>query len=114
MDGHPTVSEVYERVRREDSRISLGTLYRTISLLERYDLIERYDFGILGRGGREGARFESAGGKKHHDHLIDVDTGEVLEFREERIEELQREVAERMGYELQGHRLELYAVKRKE
>ena len=98
---HPDVEEVYRRAIAIDPRISIATVYRTVRLFEEAGILERHDF----RDGR--ARYEPAS-EEHHDHLIDIETGEVLEFRNEEIERLQVEVARRMGYELVDHRMELY------
>ncbi len=98
---HPDVEEVYRRATAIDPRISIATVYRTVRLFEEAGILERLDF----RDGR--ARYEPAG-EEHHDHLIDIETGEVHEFRNERIERLQEEVAREMGFELVDHRLELY------
>jgi len=98
---HPDVEEVHHRAAAIDPRISLATVYRTIRLFERESLLEKHEFGH----GR--ARYERASGQ-HHDHLIDIDSGKVMEFVNPRIEELQREIAESLGYRLVGHRLELY------
>ena len=100
---HPDVEEVYRRASAQDSRISLSTVYRTVRLLEGAGIVERHDFG----DGR--ARYEPAG-HGHHDHLINVDTGEVMEFRNEQIERLQESVARELGFRLIGHRLELFGV----
>lgn len=106
-DDHPDVELLYQRASEIDSRISIATVYRTVRLFEEANILERHDFG----DGR--ARYEEAP-RDHHDHLIDVKTGEVLEFQNEKIEELQRRVAEELGYELVDHRLELYGVRRKD
>ncbi len=98
---HPDVEEVYRRATAIDPRISIATVYRTVRLFEEAGILDRLDF----RDGR--ARYEPAG-EEHHDHLIDIETGEVHEFRNERIERLQEEVAREMGFELVDHRLELY------
>lgn len=98
---HPDVEEVYRRAIAIDPRISIATVYRTVRLFEEAGILERHDF----RDGR--ARYEPAG-EEHHDHLIDIETGEVLEFRNEEIERLQVEVARKLGYELVDHRMELY------
>ncbi|RMF69452.1 MAG: transcriptional repressor [Alphaproteobacteria bacterium] len=98
---HPDVEEVYRRAIAIDPRISIATVYRTVRLFEEAGILERHDF----RDGR--ARYEPAS-EEHHDHLIDIETGEVLEFRNEEIERLQVEVARQMGYELVDHRMELY------
>lgn len=100
---HPDVEQVYRRATALDSRISIATVYRTVRLFEEASILERHDFG----DGR--SRYEESP-QEHHDHLIDVESGRVIEFREEEIELLQRRVAERLGYRLVGHRLELYAV----
>ncbi len=102
-NDHPDVEEVYKRVNELDDRISLSTVYRTVRLFEESGIIERHDFG----DGR--ARYEQAD-SEHHDHLIDVKTGEVIEFRNEQIEKLQILVAEELGYQLIDHKLELYGV----
>ncbi|MEM1315657.1 MAG: Fur family transcriptional regulator [Pseudomonadota bacterium] len=102
-DDHPDVEELYRRAAEEDSAISLATVYRTVKLFEEAGILDRIDFG----DGR--ARYEDAE-REHHDHLIDLNSGEVVEFIDEEIEALQRKVAERLGYELRGHRLELYGV----
>ncbi|EKV27678.1 Fe2+/Zn2+ uptake regulation protein [Caenispirillum salinarum AK4] len=102
-DDHPDVEEVYRRATAVDPKISIATVYRTVRLLEEAEILERHDFG----DGR--ARYEEAS-EDHHDHLIDINTGAVIEFHSEEIEELQREIARRYGYRLVGHRLELYGV----
>ena len=101
---HPDVEQLYQRATAVDSRISIATVYRTVKLFEEADILERHDFGD-GRG-----RYEEVP-KEHHDHLIDVKSGEVIEFRDDDIERLQQEVARRLGYRLVGHRLELYGTK---
>jgi Fur family ferric uptake transcriptional regulator len=100
-EDHPDVEEVFRRASAVDSRISLSTVYRTMRLFETAGLLERREFG----GGR--ARYERAE-SHHHDHLIDIENGKVIEFRDEEIERLQEAVAKRLGYELTGHRMELY------
>jgi len=100
---HPDVEQVYRRATALDPRISIATVYRTVRLFEEASILERHDFG----DGR--SRYEESP-EEHHDHLIDVESGRVIEFREEEIEALQRGVAEKLGYRLVGHRLELYAV----
>ena len=100
---HPNVETVHERANTIDDRISLATVYRTLRLFEDVNILERHDFG----DGR--ARYESAD-QEHHDHLIDVKSGTVIEFQNNEIEKLQTAVAENLGYKLVGHRLELYAV----
>jgi Fur family ferric uptake transcriptional regulator len=102
-DDHPDVEEVYRRATAIDSRISIATVYRTVRLFEEADILERHDFG----DGR--ARYEESP-NEHHDHLIDVQSGRVIEFTSAEIEALQREIARRYGYRLVGHRLELYGV----
>ncbi len=101
---HPDVEQVHERASKIDNKISIATVYRTVKLFEEAGILERHDFGE----GR--ARYEERS-DDHHDHLIDVKSGEVLEFVNEEIERLQVEVARRMGYRLVDHRMELYAVK---
>lgn len=100
---HPDVEEVYRRATSVDPRISIATVYRTVRLFEEADILERHDFG----DGR--ARYEEAP-NNHHDHLIDVNSGKVIEFQSDEIEALQREIARRYGYRLIGHRLELYGI----
>jgi Fur family ferric uptake transcriptional regulator len=100
---HPDVEELYRRCSKVDDRISISTVYRTVRLFEDAGIIERHDF----REGR--ARYETLS-ESHHDHLINLRTGEVIEFQSEEIERLQAEVARKLGYRLIDHRLELYAV----
>ncbi len=100
---HPDVEELYQRSVEIDSKISIATVYRTVRLFEETGLLERLDFG----DGR--ARYEEASGE-HHDHLINVKTGEIIEFQNEAIEALQDKVAEEFGFKLVGHRLELFGV----
>ena len=102
-DDHPDVEELYRRASAVDPNISISTVYRTVKLFEDAGIIERHDF----RDGR--SRYEPAP-DEHHDHLIDLRSGRVIEFRSEEIEEMQRLIAERLGYKLVDHRLELYAV----
>src|SRR5579885_2659917 len=102
-DDHPDVEELYRRCSRVDDRISISTVYRTVRLFEDAGIIERHDF----REGR--ARYETSP-EAHHDHLINLRTGEVIEFQSEEIERLQAEVARKLGFRLVDHRLELYAV----
>jgi Fur family transcriptional regulator, ferric uptake regulator len=102
-DDHPDVEEVHRRASARDARISLSTVYRTVRLLEGAGIIERHDFG----DGR--ARYEP-GDHGHHDHLINVTTGEVIEFKNEQIERLQESVARELGFHLIGHRLELFGT----
>jgi len=100
---HPDVEELYRRASAVDPNISISTVYRTVKLFEDAGIIERHDF----RDGR--SRYEPAP-EEHHDHLIDLRSGRVIEFRSEEIEEMQRLIAEKLGYRLVDHRLELYAV----
>jgi Fur family ferric uptake transcriptional regulator len=102
-EDHPDVEELYRRCAQLDEHISISTVYRTVKLFEDAGIIERHDF----REGR--ARYEQLR-ESHHDHLINLRSGEVIEFQSEEIERLQREVARRLGYRLVDHRLELYAV----
>ena len=105
-EDHPDAIEIHRRAVERDAGVSLATVYRTMKALEESGAIQRHAFG-------DGpARFEKAEGA-HHDHLIDVDTGDVIEFTSDRIEALQEEIAERLGYEIVHHRLELYGRKRK-
>ncbi len=102
-DDHPDVEEVYRRAAERDDGISIATVYRTVRLFEEAGILTRHDFG----DGR--ARYEPVA-DDHHDHLIDIQTGKVVEFTNEEIERLQAEVAEKLGYRLVDHRLELYGV----
>jgi Fur family transcriptional regulator, ferric uptake regulator len=102
-DDHPDVEELYRRCVKVDEKISISTVYRTVKLFEDAGIIARHDF----REGR--ARYEQSP-ESHHDHLIDLRSGEVIEFRSEDIERLQNEIARKLGYRLVDHRLELYAV----
>ncbi len=103
-EDHPDVEELHARANALDSRISLATVYRTVKLLEEAGILDRLEFG----DGR--ARFEDSQ-RDHHDHLIDMDTGEVIEFCDPEIEALQEKIARRLGYRLEGHRLELLGRK---
>lgn len=103
-EDHPDVEQVYQRASAVDDNISIATVYRTVRMFEEANILERHDFG----DGR--ARYEEAP-DQHHDHLIDVNSGDVIEFHNEEIEELQRMVAEKLGYKLVGHRLELYGTR---
>jgi Fur family ferric uptake transcriptional regulator len=103
-EDHPDVEEVYRRASAEDPRISLSTVYRTVRLFENKGILERHEFGDEKR-----ARYEPAG-HGHHDHLINVKTGEVIEVRNEQIERLQESVARELGFRLIGHRLELFGT----
>jgi Fur family ferric uptake transcriptional regulator len=100
---HPDVEQVHKRATKIDPNISLATVYRTVRLFEEASILERHDFG----DGR--ARYEETP-ESHHDHLIDIQSGRVIEFSNEDIEKLQKRVADELGYKLVGHRLELYAV----
>lgn len=100
---HPDVEELYNRAAAVDPKISLATVYRTVKLFEETGILEKHEFG----DGR--ARYEAAD-REHHDHLIDVHSGEVIEFVDPEIEALQEQIAAKLGYRLMGHRLELYAV----
>jgi Fur family ferric uptake transcriptional regulator len=100
---HPDVEELYRRAVAIDSGISIATIYRTVRLFEESGILDRHDFG----DGR--ARYEEAS-DEHHDHLIDMRSGDVIEFQDEEIEALQQKIAERLGYRLAGHRLELYGT----
>ena len=100
---HPDVEKVYRRASEMDPKISIATVYRTVRLFEEANIIERHDFG----DGR--SRYEEAT-DEHHDHLIDIQSGKVIEFQNQEIEALQEEIAEKHGMKLVGHRLELYGV----
>ncbi len=102
-EDHPDVEAVYQRATRIDPRISIATVYRTVRLFEEASILERHDFG----DGR--ARYEELQ-DEHHDHLVDIESGKVIEFSNQEIERLQIEVARKLGYRLVGHRLELYGV----
>ncbi|WP_138380453.1 Fur family transcriptional regulator [Luteithermobacter gelatinilyticus] len=103
-DDHPDVEEVYRRSTNIDPHISIATVYRTVRLFEEAGILERHDF----RDGR--SRYEPVS-EEHHDHLIDIESGEVIEFNDEEIEALQDAIAKRLGYKLVDHRLELYGTK---
>ncbi len=102
-DDHPDVEELYNRASALDANISIATVYRTVKLFEEAGILEKYEFG----DGR--ARYEDAE-RDHHDHLIDMNSGEVIEFVDPEIEALQEKIAQKLGYSLKGHRLELYGV----
>jgi Fur family ferric uptake transcriptional regulator len=102
-DDHPDVEKLHERASAIDHNISIATVYRTVRLFEEAGILERHDFG----DGR--ARYEPAP-ESHHDHLIDVETGKVVEFVDPELEQLQRQIAEKLGYRLVDHRMELYGV----
>ena len=102
-EDHPDVEQVYRRATEIDPRISIATVYRTVRLFEEANILARHDFG----DGR--ARYEEMP-TQHHDHLSDIQSGRVIEFRNEEIEKLQRLIAQQLGYKLVDHRLELFAV----
>ena len=101
---HPDVNELYLRISKLDSKISIATVYRTVKLFEEAGILTKHDF----KGGK--ARYEAMI-ESHHDHLIDIKTGEIIEFVDDEIEKLQKKVAEKYGYKLVDHKLELYGVK---
>jgi Fur family ferric uptake transcriptional regulator len=101
---HPDVDELHKRVSLVDKKISIATVYRTVKLFEESGIVEKHDF----KGGK--ARYEQAP-EEHHDHLIDINSGEIIEFVEKDIEELQDKVAKKLGYKLVDHKLELYGSK---
>ena len=102
---HPDVDELYNRVSKIDPKISIATVYRTVKLFEEAGILTKHDF----KGGK--ARYEELN-ESHHDHLIDIKTGEIIEFVNDEIEKLQKKVAEKYGYELVDHKLELYGIKK--
>ena len=103
---HPDVDELYKRVSKIDLKISIATVYRTVKLFEETGILTKHEF----KGGK--ARYEELN-ESHHDHLIDVKTGEIIEFVDDEIEQLQKKVAEKYGYKLVDHKLELYGIKKK-
>ena len=103
---HPDVDELHKRVSKLDSKISIATVYRTVKLFEESGIVEKHDF----KGGK--ARYEQSP-DEHHDHLIDINSGEIIEFVDKEIEKLQIEVAKKLGYKLVDHKLELYGSKTK-
>ena len=103
---HPDVDELYKRASKIDSKISIATVYRTVKLFEEAGIVAKHDF----KGGK--ARYEELN-EGHHDHLIDIKTGEIIEFVDEEIEKLQKKVADKYGYKLVDHKLELYGIKKK-
>ena len=103
---HPDVDELHKRVSLIDEKISIATVYRTVKLFEEAGILEKHDF----KGGK--ARYEQAP-EEHHDHLIDINSGEIIEFVNNEIEELQKKVASKLGYKLVDHKLELYGTKTK-
>ena len=105
-EDHPDVDELHKRISKIDSKISIATVYRTVKLFEESGILAKHDF----KGGK--ARYETLN-ESHHDHLIDIKTGEIIEFVDEEIEKLQERVAEKYGYKLVDHKLELYGIKKK-
>ena len=105
-NDHPDVDELYKRVSKIDSKISIATVYRTVKLFEEVGILTKHEF----RGGK--ARYEEIN-EGHHDHLIDIKSGEIIEFVDDEIEKLQKKVAEKHGYTLVDHKLELYGIKKK-
>ena len=103
---HPDVDELYKRASTIDKKISIATVYRTVKLFEESGIVTKHDF----KGGK--ARYEELN-ESHHDHLIDIKTGEIIEFVDEEIEKLQKKVADKYGYKLVDHKLELYGIKKK-
>ena len=103
---HPDVDELHKRVTEIDDKISIATVYRTVKLFEESGILAKHEF----KGGK--ARYEELN-EGHHDHLIDVKSGEIIEFVDEEIEKLQKKVAEKYGYKLVDHKLELYGIKKK-
>ena len=103
---HPNVDELYNRVSKVDPKISIATVYRTVKLFEEAGILTKHDF----KSGK--ARYEAIV-ESHHDHLIDIKTGEIIEFVDDEIEKLQNKVAEKYGYKLVDHKLELYVIKKK-
>ena len=103
---HPNVDELYKRVSKIDSRVSIATVYRTVKLFEEAGILTKHDF----KSGK--ARYEAIV-ESHHDHLIDIKSGEIIEFVDDEIEQLKKKVAEKYGYKLVDHKLELYGVKKK-
>ena len=101
---HPDVDELHKRVSEVDNKISIATVYRTVKLFEEFGIVEKHEF----KGGK--ARYEQSP-DEHHDHLIDINSGEVVEFVDKEIEKLQDQVAKRLGYKLVDHKLELYGTK---
>jgi Fur family ferric uptake transcriptional regulator len=105
-NDHPDVDELYNRVSKIDSKISIATVYRTVKLFEELEILTKHEF----KDGK--ARYEELN-ESHHDHLIDVRSGEIIEFVDQEIEKLQKKVAEKYGYDLVDHKLELYGIKKK-
>ncbi len=105
-EDHPDVDQLYKRVTKVDPKISIATVYRTVKLFQEAGILAKHEF----KGGK--ARYEEIS-ESHHDHLIDVKTGEIIEFVDDEIEKLQKKVAEKYGYDLVDHKLELYGIKKK-
>ena len=105
-EDHPNVDELYNRVNKLDAKISIATVYRTVKLFEETEIVTKHEF----KGGK--ARYEELS-EDHHDHLIDVKSGKIIEFVDEEIEKLQKKIADKYGYKLIDHKLELYGVKKK-
>ena len=105
-NDHPNVDELYKRVSKIDTKISIATVYRTVKLFEEAGILTKHEF----KGGK--ARYEELN-EGHHDHLIDIKSGEIIEFVDNEIEELQKKVADKYGYNLVDHKLELYGIKKK-
>jgi len=103
-ESHPDVDELHKKVSKQDCKISIATVYRTVKLFEEAGIVAKHDF----KGSK--ARYEQAP-EEHHDHLIDINSGEIIEFVNEEIEKLQKQAAEKLGYKLVDHRLELYGSK---
>ena len=103
-DDHPDVDDLHKRISKLDSKISIATVYRTVKLFEEAGIVAKHDF----KGNK--ARYEQTT-QEHHDHLVDINTGEIIEFVNEDIEKLQKQVAAKLGYKLVDHRLELYGLK---
>ena len=103
-NDHPDVDELHKRINKVDKKISIATVYRTVKLFEEFGIVEKHDF----KGGK--ARYEEAP-EEHHDHLIDINSGEIIEFVDKDIEILQNKVAEKLGYKLVDHKRELYGTK---
>ena len=103
-ENHPDLDELHKKISKFDSKISIATVYRTVKLFEEAGIVEKHDF----KGNK--SRYEQAS-EEHHDHLIDINSGEITEFVNEEIEKLQKQVAEKLGYKLVDHRLELYGSK---
>ena len=105
-NDHPDVDELYNRVSKIDSKISIATVYRTVKLFEEFGILTKHEFKD------DKARYEELN-ESHHDHLIDVKSGEIIEFVDQEIEKLQKKIAEKYGYDLVDHKLELYGIKKK-